>query len=49
MKLFCTTPHITLTLVDLPRRSWRVLPPRRWQVVVTVVGIVVAAILWSVI
>jgi hypothetical protein len=49
MKLFrCTTPHITFDLIDLPRQSWRILPPRRWQVVLTMAAIVVAAIVWGV-
>lgn len=49
MKLFkCTTQPLTFTLVDLPRHSWHVLPPRRLQVAVTLVGVIVTAILWAV-
>lgn len=59
MKLFnCNTQRIpqgdcqrlvTFTLVDLPRHSWHVIPPRRWQIALTLAGIVVTAIVWAVI
>lgn len=49
MKLFrCDTQRMTFDLIDLPRRNWRVLPPGKWQIVLTVAGIVVTAILWGV-
>lgn len=48
MKLLkCTQATLTLEVVDLPRHSWKVLPPSKWQVVLTVVVIVVTALVWS--
>lgn len=37
-----------LNIVDLPRNAYHVLPPRKWQVVITLAGIVATAILWGV-
>lgn len=34
----------TITIVDLPRSHWRLLPPRRSVVLITVVVIVVSAL-----
>jgi hypothetical protein len=49
MKRFKSLAHQpTLTIVDLPRQSWRLLPPRRWQVVVTLAGIIITAVMWAV-
>ena len=49
MKLFkCDTQHMTFNLVDLPRKNWHVLPPRRWQIALALAGVIVTAILWSV-
>jgi hypothetical protein len=50
MKLFkcdARRQQMTLTIVDLPRPAWRVLPPGRWQVVLTVAVIVVTALAWA--
>lgn len=44
-----TTQPLTFTLIDLPRTRWHVLPPRRWQVALTVAGVIVTAILWAVV
>lgn len=37
-----------LDIIDLPRSAYTVLPPRRWQVVLTVAAIVVVALVWAV-
>ena len=48
MKLFkCDTQHMTFSIVDIPRQSWRVLPPRKWQIALTLAGVVVISILWG--
>lgn len=48
MKLFkCDAAHMTFSIVDLPRRNWHVLPPRKWQIALTVATIIVGAILWG--
>jgi|GEM_PF-7013218 len=40
MKLFaCTAPKMTLTIIDLPRTEYRILPPRRVKVAFTLAGI----------
>lgn len=48
MKLFKCDTTVTLTIVDLPRSAYQVLPPRRWQVIATLAVIVVTAVLWGV-
>lgn len=48
MKLFKCSTRMTLEVIDLPRKSYRILPPRPWQVALAVVGIVVTSILWAV-
>lgn len=49
MKLFnCDVKQEVFEIIELPRSNWRHLGPRKWQVVLTVVVIVVGAILWSV-
>lgn len=48
MKLFkCDTKRMTLTIVDLPRQNYRVLPPKPWQVALTLAVIVVGALAWA--
>jgi hypothetical protein len=46
--LKCSQPSLTLEVVELPRQSWRVLPPRRWQIALTLAVIVVTAVVWGV-
>lgn len=48
MKLFKHSSQMTLTIVEVPRQSWRVLPPRKLEVALTLAGIVIAAIIWAV-
>lgn len=48
MRLLKCSASMTLTIVELPRQAGRVLPPKPWQVALTLAGIVVTAILWSV-
>lgn len=48
MKLLCQTRTIRFDIVDLPRTSWRYTPPSKWQVALTVAGIVLTAVLWAV-
>lgn len=49
MRLFkCETKGMTLELVDLPRSNWRVLPPKKLTVALTLAGIVITAVLWTV-
>lgn len=49
MRLFkCDTQRMTFSIVDLPRRSWKVLPPKRWQIALTLAGVIVISILWGV-
>jgi len=38
---------MTLTLVDLPRSNWRILPPRKWQVYLTILVILTITLTWS--
>lgn len=45
--LKCSQATLTLEVIDLPRRSWRVLPPKRLAVVATVALIIVTAVLWG--
>ncbi|MBE7474893.1 MAG: hypothetical protein HS114_37645 [Anaerolineales bacterium] len=40
MRVLSCSAKMTLTLVDLPRSHYRLLPPRRWQVALTLAGIV---------
>jgi hypothetical protein len=48
MKLFnCNSKTISLKVIDLPRSHWRLIPPRKWQTVLTVVGIIAISILWA--
>lgn len=48
MRLFnCSAQTINMTIVDLPRPAWKVLPPRKWQVALTVVGIVLTALVFA--
>lgn len=35
-------------IIDLPRNAWRVLPPARWQIAVTVAVIVITVVIWAV-
>lgn len=37
-----------LNIVDLPRSAYHVLPPRRWQVALTLAAIVLTAVTWAV-
>ena len=39
---------ITMNIIDLPRSHWRYLPPRKWQVITAVAGIVATSLLWGV-
>ncbi|MFN8459153.1 MAG: hypothetical protein U0401_31645 [Anaerolineae bacterium] len=39
---------MVIEIIDLPRSATCHLPPRRWQVVLTVALIVVAAVVWAV-
>ncbi len=49
MKLFkCDTKGMTFELVDLPRHNWRVLPPKKMTVALTLAGIVITAVLWAI-
>jgi hypothetical protein len=49
MKLFgCTTKQATFEIIELPRRDWRHLGAPRWQVIATVVVIVITALVWGV-
>lgn len=49
MKLFkCDAAGMTFSIVDLPRKNWHVLPPRKWQMALTFAGIVITAVLWGV-
>jgi hypothetical protein len=36
-----------IEIIELPRSAWRVLPPNKWQVALTVAGIVVAAMAYA--
>ncbi len=36
-----------LEVIDLPRDRWSYLPPAKWQIALTVAGIVATAILWA--
>lgn len=48
MKLFkCDTAKMTLTIVDIPRQNWRVMPPSKLAVTLTLAGIVITAIVWG--
>lgn len=48
MKLLnCTQAAMTVEIIDLPRRSWRVVPPSKLTVVLALAGIVATAILWA--
>lgn len=48
MRLFkCNTQTINLMVIDAPRHSWKVLPPKKWQVALTVASIILTAIVWS--
>lgn len=38
---------MTLDIIDLSKSAYRVLPPARWQVVITFGAIVVTALLWG--
>ena len=49
MKLFkCDAAHMTFSIVDLPRKNWHVLPPCKWQIALTLAGVIMISILWSV-
>lgn len=49
MKFFkCEADQMTFTIVDLPRKNWNVCPPKKWQIALTLTGIVVAAIMWAI-
>lgn len=37
-----------LDIIDLPRSAYTILPPRRWQVALTMAAIVVSALIWAV-
>lgn len=37
-----------LDIIDLPRTAYHYLPPKRWQIALTVASIVVTVVLWSV-
>lgn len=47
-RYICLSHTVTLEIVDLPRSGWRYLPPRRWEVALTLAGIVLAAVAWGV-
>lgn len=38
---------LNFDVIDLPRTAYRVLPPKRWQIALTVATIAVSAILWA--
>ena len=39
---------LNFDIIDLPRTAYHVLPPRRWQVVITLAVIALTAVVWSV-
>jgi hypothetical protein len=39
---------MVVEIIDLPRDAYRILPPRRWQIALTLAVIVVTVILWTV-
>ena len=39
---------MVIEIIDLPRSAYRILPPHRWQVALTLAAIVVTAIFWAV-
>lgn len=47
MKFKCDTKTISMMVIDAPKGSWRVLPPKRLQIVLTVVSIIVVSLVWS--
>jgi hypothetical protein len=48
MRLFkCDTKTVTMKIVDLPRSSYHYVPPSKLQTVLTLVGIVIVALAWS--
>lgn len=47
MKLFNCSQAFTCEIIELPRSAYQVLPPRKWQIALTVAGIILAAVVWS--
>lgn len=45
--LKCSQAALTLEVIELPRQGWKVLPPRKWQIALTIAVIVVTAVIWS--
>ena len=37
-----------LDIIDLPRSAYTVLPPRRWQIALTLAAIAITALVWAV-
>lgn len=48
MRLFKCNAQMTLTLVELDRSSWKVLPPKRLTVALTLAAILIGALVWGV-
>jgi hypothetical protein len=49
MKLFRSNAKtIKMNIVELPRQSWSYLPPKKWQIALTVAVIIVSAVVWAV-
>lgn len=48
MKLFkCNTQTMRLEVVELPRQNWKVVPPAKLTVIITLGVIVVTALVWG--
>lgn len=47
MKFFSTSKVIDYKIVELPKNCYKVMPPKRLQVALTLVGIILTAITWS--
>lgn len=47
--LKCTSQQaFAVEVVELDKSCWKVLPPRKWQIALTLALIVVTSVLWSV-
>lgn len=47
MKFFSTSKVIDYKLIELPKTCYKVMPPRKVEVVLTVAVIILTAITWS--
>lgn len=49
MKLFkSVSKTIDIKVVDLPRSHYKWMPPKKWQIALVIIGIIVTSFVWAI-